>query len=229
MGAFEESILEYWKLLVTGSLLAAGLFFWSLFGGPMPFWLAWTIFVATVILAVYLPGRNEHGKRMDLEDRLRPKLKLIGIGPHSADHYRVTVHNLTERAVKFRARLIDTYPKLQGFPLPVDLEPTHSPGGSVGEIGPHGNHGVDVYVDDGNPVNIFLKLLGNPPCMLPIPKKSRMELQIIVYPPLEDGDADRRWFYIVPQRDGTVVFSPNGPGLMPTSSGLAPSTVAPST
>jgi hypothetical protein len=110
------------------------------------------------------------------------------------------------------------------------LHPTHCEAHeTIGEIPPGGDQPVDVFVygplvrynppGHQHPVEVVdpnnhvkLKLMGSPPCLFEIiPRDRRLELLIGVYPTEESGKAHERWFYIVPQPDGNVVFSADGP------------------
>jgi hypothetical protein len=166
--------------------------------------------VGGIIVAVYLAGNYTHNERMKLADRLKPKPRILGIGPTTHNWRRIKVHNLTGRTIRFKAKLHTTKPPLD-YPLPVHLQPTHCQlTDNVGEVAPNGEESVDIFIDEGPPHDIRIKLMGNPPCEFPISRAKRTELQVLVYPVSEAGEGVYRWFYIVPQPDRSVIFTPDG-------------------
>jgi hypothetical protein len=174
-------------------------------------WAAGAVFALTIAGAVYKAGKEEWRERKKLAERLQPKVVISGIGPTTQNHRRIMVRNLTGRRVRFRARLCQTEPQLKDYPLPVDLQPTHCQSSdNVGELGPYEEEPVDIFIDDGIPHPIRLKLMGNPSFLYPISRDKRIELHFFVYPVSEDGEGAYRWFYVVPQPDGSVIFSPDG-------------------
>jgi hypothetical protein len=209
---FWNLVLDKWVWLVTSSILASAWWAWSLFSSdPLPFWGGCVLIGAGFLMAVYLAGRHTHAERKKLAERLEPKLEIRRVGPHSHDHRRITVHNKTSKTIRFRARLYESKPGLKDYTLPVDLQPTHcKDSDTLGEIGPNDDQPVDVLVDYGHPNILAIKLMGSPPWNLDIPRDERRELLIGVYPIDDDGEGERRWFYIVPERDGSVVFTADG-------------------
>jgi hypothetical protein len=208
---FRRSIIGQWIYIVSGSVVAAVWTVWGYFSPQLPVWLALVFIVTGVALAIYLAGRKEHRERMKLYEQLRPKLTITGVGPHSSDHRRIMVRNLTGKTIRFRTKLVASKPPLPSYPLPVGLQATHSQEFSdESEVGPYGDQPVDVFVDAGPPHPIQLKMLGNPPCLYGMPRDQRLEIQLFVYPISESGEGVKRWFYLVPQRDGSVVFGPDG-------------------
>jgi hypothetical protein len=205
---------------MTGSIFAAVLAVLSVLsllgvlqaGEQLSLWASGTAFAITVAISVYLAGRKEHQERLKLAERLRPKLEIIGTAQHPPkdDHRRIMVHNKTSKEIEFRAKLVETKPHL-GLVFPLDLQPTHNQETDpVGKIGPNGSKTVDVLVDWGIQNNIGIKTMGNPPDVRCYPRDSRLELLIEVYPTSEAGESHKRWFYAVPQQDGSVIFTANG-------------------
>lgn len=178
------------------------------------------------------------------EERLRPMLELAGVrvaGP-GEDHYRVIVRNLSGGRVQFKTQVRLAEPALEGgFPLPVDLQPTHSQSpDSIGEAGPNGEQPVDVFVYRRRQTGyledvvegkaryyplmeagtLALKLMGNPPRLHPISMERAQELLVGVYAVSDEGGLDERWFCIDPQPDGTIEFTAgNRPN--PASGGIS--------
>ena len=227
---FLSAVKSHWVTLVTGSFLAA---VWTFISSSVQVavWGIALILVLTVLWACFLSWRDLQRRCNQLAERLRPKLTIVGIS-HSAptdDHRRIRVHNGSGTILRFRARLLRTSPPIP-YPLPVDLQPTHCSGTDTeAEIGPDQDQPVDVFVQrpltQANnpgcdpPVIVVdpnrhphLKLMGNPPVLWHIPRDHRIELLIGVYPLTEEGETDQRWFYIVPQRNGEVIFTADGPG-----------------
>ena len=101
--SFRASILDYWLFVVLGSVIAAGLFVWTLFGGPVPVWCAGLLLAITAILAVYLAGRHEHLERLKLADQLRPKLSIYSVPQKVGDRWRIRICNLAEVTIRFGA------------------------------------------------------------------------------------------------------------------------------
>jgi len=194
------------------------------------FWASGLVFVVTITVAVFRAGFEQYRERLRLAERLRPKIEIRGVAsrPPTDDHHRILVHNNTGRRIKFRAKLRETKPPLK-YPLPVALQPTHCQGvETLGETGPDDNHPVDVFLDapiqhlpplggeltpeeaaDTGP-HTRLILMGNPTYLQEIPRDERIELLIGVYPVSEEGDSEERWFFIVPQHDGSVIFTADG-------------------
>ncbi len=215
---FHKSIRDQWKLFMTGGVFAAFLAALSILSTlgvavsvEVPLWVAGLVFAITIIVAIYRAGMGEHLERLKLADRLKPKLEIPGIGEISNGHYRIRVRNLTGSKVLFRAKLLESTPKLINYPLPVNLQPTHGlKDDDEGEVAPYKEQSVDIFVDDGVHPTIGLKLRGNPPCLYPVPRNERRELLICVYPVSEEGGAALRWFYIVPQPNGSVILTADG-------------------
>jgi hypothetical protein len=155
-------------------------------------------------------------------------LEIPGIGPMTEGHHRILVHNLSGKRIRFKARLHKAKPALN-YPLPVDLQPTHCKRrDNIGEIAPNDDWPVDVFVDTvewpaqpfpGTPAalqawaesvrgHLLLKLMGSTLHLYAIPRDARQELLIGVYPVGEPGQIKKRWFYIVPQQDGSVILTP---------------------
>jgi hypothetical protein len=208
---FWRVVYGYIGWVITSSLLAVVLAILSLFGVQIPLWAAGVVLVIGIILAIYLAGNYTHGERMRLARQLRPVLTIRGIGPTSNGHYRIQVHNESQVQIRFRTKLIEIRPDI-GYPLPVLMQPTHGQPHDEAEVPGGGNQPVDVFVDHGPPNPLGLKLMGNPPCEHPIRRDRRYEIRICVSPIAEHAVPTYRWFYIVPQPDGSVVFTPNGAG-----------------
>jgi uncharacterized integral membrane protein len=225
---FGESIRDQWKIIMTGSLLAAVfavLAILNLLGVETtvrlsPWWatLIFTVILAaTIIFAILRAGQEQYRGRLELAEKLKPKLEILGVAPIvPGDNYRrIMVKNKTHKTIRFRATLLPDSKTSIKFTLPVDLQPTHClHGDTVGEIGPNLPHSVEVFIDVSAHSKTVILLMGSGH-KLPWPSNQRLELYIGVYPIDESGEADRRWFYIVPQADGTVVFTANGS--MPSS------------
>jgi hypothetical protein len=211
--SFLKLVLEKWGWVLTSSVLAASLGIASLFGLSTPAWLAWFIFFSGFLLAIWLAGQSTHTKRCELEERLKPKLEIVGVSPSGIgdDHRRILVHNLTGKTVRFGARLIEVKPRIP-YQLPVDLQITHS--GYKGQIEANGNQSVDVFIDfsvipglwNSQQLQYGLGLCfpGNP---YVISKLHRWEVLVRVYPTSEEGGSDERWFYVIPQQNGSVIFT----------------------
>jgi hypothetical protein len=170
------------------------------------------VLLGTLVWYAYALYREEYTARVLAEERLRPVLEIRGVEPVSGDHRRVIVHNLSHGRVRFRARLVEirSSPPV-GYTLPVPLAPTHGQTPyAEAEVEGGGNQPVDVFVDPGPPHPLGLLVVGNPPVPYPIPRDNRYELRICVYPAADGAVSACRWFYIVPQRGGGVVFTPGG-------------------
>jgi hypothetical protein len=209
---FLLTIWNDWVSLVSG---AGSVITWIVAAAaePIPVSLRWSLFVVGVLcllITCYRAWGDERASVIELQKRLKPKLQISGLGPSgpkNLNYRRIMVKNLCDKNVQFACRLLKTKPELSGYPLPTYLQPTHNPNHErIGSISPRGEHPVDVFLDDPASPDITLLLLGATvqPCV--IPKKWRVELLISVYPSSEDGEGDERWFYIVPQLDGSVIF-----------------------
>jgi hypothetical protein len=217
---FWRSITDQWYVLMTGGGFGALLAVVSVLnllgvqvGVQVSLWAAGMVFAITMAVAIFRAGKNEHQERRKLAERLKPKLEICGVAEIVDDHRRIDVLNLTDRRIYFRARLVRTEPPLKDYPLPVSLQPTHCQDNeTLGEIGPRDHARVDVCTDLEGAAGIRLKLMGNPPYPYQWPRDKRIELLISVYPVDEDGQAKRRWFYLVPQPNGSMIFTPDGPG-----------------
>jgi hypothetical protein len=205
--------------------------------------------VLCLVFSAFTVWREADKEAADLKEKLRPKLTFGTVGLHSLEHYRVKVRNLTQRAVRFKVRLIETKPPLPNYPLPVELQPTHSQGiETLGEVGPNDEHPVDVFIFGPlrevvrdpkteqpairivDPTNhVQLGVIGNPPLPYAIPPGTRIEIRLFVYPVSEPGEGEKKWFYIVPQRDGSVILTPDGGGKQGTPQEAGSSVMPPST
>ena len=179
--SFEKVIYRHLGWAMTGSTLAVISTVLSIFGVQIPAWAAWVFLISGIIMAIYFAGRDTHGERRKLAEKLKPKLRIAGIGPPSHDHRRIIVHNLAGKTIRFKVRLLEIKPKID-YALPVGLQPTHSQLLDEAEIEAGGKQPVDVFVDSDVGNEIGLKLMGNPPCLFKIARDQRHELLICVYP-----------------------------------------------
>jgi hypothetical protein len=177
--------------------------------------LAALVLLGTLAWYAHALYRDEHTARVRAEERLRPVLEIRGVEPVRVgdDHRRVMVHNLSAGRVRFRARLVEirSSPPV-GYALPVPLRPTHGEahGETEGEVPGGEDQPVDVFADPGPPHALRLLVMGQPPVPLDVPRNRRYELRICVYPAADGAVSACRWFYIVPQPDGGVIFTPAG-------------------
>ena len=172
------------------------------------------ILLGTLVWYSYSHYREEYNRRMRAEERLRPLLELRGVEPVRAgeDHRRVIVHNLSAGRVRFRARLaeIRSSPPV-GYPLPVPLAPTHAQEhGTEAEVEGGMDQPVDVFVDHGPPHHLGLLVVGYPPVPVEVPRDRGYDLRICVSPVADSAISACRWFSIVPQPGGGVIFTPAG-------------------
>jgi hypothetical protein len=208
--AFMKVIWGDWVALMSGigSVLLSIL--GAIWVGPngLPSWTFWVAAVICFLICSFRVWQNERRAREVAEARLRAKLRISGVAlfQPSDDHRRVLVRNLTGKSVRFRAKLLETRPKIQ-YILPVHLRPTHGQEYEEMSVEANGVQPVDVFVDCGAPKPLFLLLMGNPPYGYQLCRKERLELCIGVYPTSEEGEGDQHWFYIVPQPDGSVIFT----------------------
>jgi len=179
--------------------------------GP-PSLMLWVVAFLCLIVCAFRVWQKESHEHEKTKERIRTKLIIVGVAKHPLgdDHRRIMIHNKTSKEIEFRAKLVETKPDL-GLVLPLNLQPTHNQETNpIGKIGPNDTQPLDVLVDWGVQNNIGIKLMGNPPNIHCFPRNMRLELLISVYPTSEEGEADRRWFYIVPQYDGSVILTANG-------------------
>jgi hypothetical protein len=190
---------------VTGSLIAVALFFWTLFGGPVPYWLAGLIATATVILAFFFAGRNEHLERLRLAKLLKPKLRISSGSVPGEDRWRVRVHNLSGRTVRFSAKLVSITPGARRLPIPSYLQITGTPDPHrVGEVSANGDALVDVCMNIGQTIDF---LSAESPATIVEVAKTEYEIRICAYPiSPDDGGACLRSFFIKPERDGSLML-----------------------
>jgi hypothetical protein len=177
---------------------------------------AFLVFLWAWIWYAYLRCREEYDRRVRAEARLAPVLEIQGVEPvrPGDDHRRVVVRNRSSGRLRFRARLaeIRSSPSVE-YSLPVPLAPTHAPSPHAeAEVEGDGQQLIDVFVDPGPPQAIGLLLAGSPPVPLPVPRDRRYELRICVYPAVDGAVSTYRWFYIVPQPGGGIVFTADGAG-----------------
>ena len=179
-----------------------------------PLTAAFLVFLWAWVWYAYSRYREEYDRRVHAERRLVPVLEIRGVEPVRVgdDHRRIIVHNLSDGRVRFRARLVEirSSPTV-GYPLPVPLAPTHAQSPyAEAEVEGGGDQPIDVFVDLGPPQQLGLLLVGNPPVACQVPRNNRYELRICVYPTADGAVSACRWFYIVPQPDGGVIFTPAG-------------------
>jgi len=179
--------------------------------GGLPSWTFWVAAATCFIACSFRVWRKQRQERDAAVERLRPMLDIRGIGPMSDGHHRIRIHNLSQGRICFRAMLVSTRPAI-GYPLPVLLRPTHGEPHDEAEIPGGEDYLIDIFVDPGPPHPLMLLLMGNPPGGYPIPREERRELRICVYPVSDGAVRASRWFYIVPQPGGGVLFTPNGSG-----------------
>jgi hypothetical protein len=221
--SWEAGHVVHQLLVLTGGLLLAcsaylGIHSLSREGGPempsvAPFVAAMAVFLASLVWYAYRLYRAEYDRRVAAEERMMPLLEIPGIGTVSDGHYRIRVRNLSRARIRFRTRLVEIRPDV-GYPLPVPLRPTHgqSHGEVEAEIPGDATQDVDIFFDPGPPNPLGLLLMGNPPFQHNIPRGRRYELRICVYPAVDGAVSACRWFYIVPQADGRVIFTADGTG-----------------
>ncbi|HZY88623.1 MAG TPA: hypothetical protein VFE78_27620 [Gemmataceae bacterium] len=172
------------------------------------------ILLGSLVWFAYALYREEYDRRVRAERRLVPVLEIRGIEPVRVgdDHRRVIVHNVSDGRVRFRARLVEirSSPPVR-YPLPVPLAPTHGQTPyAEAEVEGGGDQPIDVFVDDGPPHQLGLLFVGNPPVAWQVPRDNRYALRICVYPVADGAVGACRWFDIVPQSDGGVIFTPAG-------------------
>jgi hypothetical protein len=226
--AFWQAIYRQWLVILLGSGFAAGLFIWTWFGGPTPMWLALAVFLTSIFLAVYLAGRGEHQRRLALERRMRPALEISGVAHHAPtdDHRRVRVRNVSARTMRFSVRLDATEPADIGHHVPADLRVSGQTTRGPFEIPAGAEQLVDVFIDRGPREPLRLVLMGATDAAHEhqIPRERRYELKILAYPAFSQEEvsaAVARWFYIVPQSDGGVIFTADGVRPVITPAGSA--------
>jgi hypothetical protein len=178
--------------------------------------------LASLIFAAYRVWKISDDALDEANGKLNPKVRILGVAPDPVgdDYRRIQVQNLTATAVRFKAKLLETKPAIS-FHLPVNLRGTHVPEGDDIEVEPNGKHSVDVFIDCSIYPQAYQKmagqlalvLSGNPLILFRVPRGERLELRICVFPISAPGGEDARWFYIVPQSDGTVVFTADGTSL----------------
>jgi hypothetical protein len=187
-------------------------------GGPemssvAPFAAAVGVLLASLVWYAYRLYRVEYNRRVAAEERMRPVLEITGIGPMTGNHYRIRVRNLSRGRIRFRTRLEEIRPDV-GYAPPVPLRPTHgqSHGEAEAEVPGDAIQNVDVFVDPGPSHPLELLVMGNPALPHEIPRDRRYELRICVYPAVDGAVSVCRWFYIVPQPNGGVIFTADGSG-----------------
>jgi hypothetical protein len=143
---FWKSILDFWKIYVTGSLFAVALFFWTSFGGPVPYWFAGLILASTLVLAVLMAGRNEHQERLALAEKLEPKLEILDDAEidESQHRCRIRVKSLSDSPVRFGVELKEMLPPMPGAPLPFTLRITQEGNEPIGYLPARQTRTIDV-------------------------------------------------------------------------------------
>jgi hypothetical protein len=170
---------------------------------------SWTFWVAAVICCVICPywvWRKEHLQHIELQEQLKPKLEIVGATESSEMHYRMRVRNLANKKIKFYAELVSMKPDVK-FPLPVRLQITNQKPYEDGEIAHYGEQMVTVFIYPEK--HWQLTICANyhpvqPELCFGVPKQ-RYDLCIRVVP--DQGSSVSRTFYIIPQSDGTCIFS----------------------
>jgi hypothetical protein len=140
----------------------------------------------------------------NLEERLKPKLEIAGVGTTSKGWYRINVRNLTNGSLSFEAQIDRIAPQRFQHPFPSPLHATHHSGEGQPMIIGNGCRDVDIFTDEG--LNLMLLTSTEPR----LAKDERYEIIVCVSPSVVGGIACRRRFYIIPQSDGSVKWTDGG-------------------
>jgi hypothetical protein len=93
---------------------------------------------------------------------------------------------------------------------------------AIAEVVGGGEYIVNIFTDHGTLVDLELATMRPWGQQVGLPRGSRSELRVCVYPVTSGAEpsiAIYRWFYVVPQNDGTVLFTADGSGAMPSPAG----------
>lgn len=197
---FVELLRSHLVALLCGGITGGGLVILGVFGFEYSFVSGLAVLLITLLAAAYLVWRDEFRRCKGLEERLKLRLEISAQTEASSerDYYRVRVRNLSATTIQFRAELSSISVPVT-TPLPFPLRTTHSDliAGGKDQL-------IDVFLLVNN--NDFgIQLTDNSYCYVP---RQRCEITICAYPVLpEDGQPTSRTFHIVPQQDGTTVFS----------------------
>ncbi len=207
---FGRAIYNDWIALVNGPaslvLMAIGVVFAAM-GWNLSVWCVLAAAIACLVITSYSIWAKEHEARESAEQKLKPLLEIAGVGPTDGQIYRIRIRNLSSGSIRFVVKLVDIRPN-DGFVLPENFQPI------IGEE----QKEVEVHGDGERPVDIFasmgycLKLINAEPWDGRLRRGERYELRICVHPVGDGAIPALRWFYIVPQADGSVVFTADGSG-----------------
>jgi hypothetical protein len=229
-----DEIQPFWRIIVRyllwaflSSFLAGVLQMLTLFGVPIPSWVALVVFFAGIILALLAAAKSQYDKTVELAKRLRSKLSICSGVKWGGDRWRIKALNLSDATVRFGAsleRILLPAGYQLDYQVPMRLQITGSPP-------PHresdipakvGDNPGEAYVDvilvqmvltsdhPGLVPSIEILSAEYPPAAIPIPTV-RCEVVISVFPiSPSGGGAARGKFYIIPQPDGMVFLSNAG-------------------
>jgi hypothetical protein len=217
---FGRAVLGDWVARMTGpaslALLLLGVAFAAL-GWAVPAWCVVAAGVVCLLVSGYSVWLKERLGRENAEGRLKPLLEIRGIGPVQPAWYQgwtvsttvrtIMVRNLTPQSLRFVAKIVEMRPNA-GLRVPVCLQPLSSEAQKEIEVHGGGAVSVDLYEERGQ--FIRLKLMNGEPWHFDLPADARHELRVCVDVVGGGSVSVFRWFYIVPQRDGPPVLTPDG-------------------
>jgi hypothetical protein len=122
---FWRLVIDQWIYIVTSSGGAALLGVFSLFGVPIPSWVALALAWFGISLAIWIAGQLAHGERKKLAKQLEPKLEMLDESEtDQLRRCRVRIKSLTDTHLHFGVTLLamEPQPKAPHFQLPIKLQ-----------------------------------------------------------------------------------------------------------
>jgi hypothetical protein len=168
--------------------------------------------VGGIVLAFYSAGRITHIECVKLAEKLKAKLWICRVAEQLDDRWRIRVRNLADRSVRFSAKLERISPAIP-YHVPAFLQVTGTPPPyREADIPGNGDALIDLCMGRFDPELKHMALVSaeHPAGDVLIPR-NRYTILVSAFPLAPgDGGAARRWFYIIPQPDGTLILSDGG-------------------
>jgi hypothetical protein len=163
--------------------------------------------------ALYLAGREHYQGRLRLAEKLKPQLSIRRVAKKVGDRWRIVVQNVSERTVRFSARLESIDPMIENYQVPAFLQVTGTPPPHrQADIPGKGEALIDLCTErfDAQLQRMVFVSAEHPAGDILVPR-TRYTVLVSAFPvPPDVGNPTERRFYLIPQPDGSMILSDAG-------------------